>query len=64
MVYPLPERLIRDFAGQVKKLYVFEELDPFLEEQIKALGIGVIGKDVFPCAVNSAPPLPKRGSGD
>jgi len=48
MVYPLPEKLIRDFASRVKKIYVIEELDPFLEEQIKALGIQVIGKEIFP----------------
>ncbi len=48
MVYPLPEKLIRDFASKVKKIYVIEELDPYLEEQIKAMGIKVIGKDIFP----------------
>jgi indolepyruvate ferredoxin oxidoreductase alpha subunit len=48
MVYPLPEKLIRDFAAKVKKIYVVEELDPFLEEQIKAMGIDVIGKEIFP----------------
>jgi len=48
MVYPLPADLIREFASKVKKLYVIEELDPFLEEQIRALGIPVIGKEVFP----------------
>lgn len=48
MVYPLPVQLIRDFASRVKKIYVIEELDPYLEEQIKALGIQVIGKDIFP----------------
>ncbi len=48
MVYPLPEKLIRDFASKVKKIYVIEELDPFLEEQIKAMGIKVIGKEIFP----------------
>ncbi len=48
MVWPLPEKLIRDFASKVKKCYVVEELDPFLETQIKAMGIEVIGKDVFP----------------
>ncbi len=48
MVYPLPEKLIRDFASRVKKLYVIEELDPFLEEQIKAMGIPVTGKELFP----------------
>ena len=48
MVYPLPVDMIRKFAKKVKKLYVIEEMDPFLEEQIRALGINVIGKDVFP----------------
>jgi len=48
MVYPLPEKMIRDFASKVKKLYVIEELDPFLEEQIKAMGIAVTGKEIFP----------------
>jgi len=36
---PLPAGLIRQFSRQVKKLYVVEELDPYLEEQIRALGI-------------------------
>jgi indolepyruvate ferredoxin oxidoreductase alpha subunit len=48
MVYPLPEKLIRHFASKVKKIYVVEELDPYLEEQIKAMGIPVTGKDIFP----------------
>lgn len=48
MVYPLPEKLIREFASKVKKLYIVEELDPFLETEIKAMGIDVIGKEVFP----------------
>jgi len=47
MVYPLPEKLIRDFAAKVDKLYVIEELDPVIETHIKALGIEVIGKDKF-----------------
>jgi len=45
MVYPLPSRMIRKFAGSVRQLMVVEELDPFLEEQIKALGIHVEGKE-------------------
>lgn len=48
MVYPLPLGLIRDFASKVKKLYVVEELEPFIEEQVRALGIDVIGKEIFP----------------
>ena len=37
MTYPLAENLIRKFANGVETLYVVEELDPFLEEQIKAM---------------------------
>ena len=48
LVHPLPEKMIREFASKVKKLYVVEELDPFIEEQIKAMGIEVTGKAVFP----------------
>lgn len=46
--FPLPAQLIRDFASQVKQILVVEELDAFLEEQIKALGIEVIGKQWLP----------------
>ena len=48
MVHPLPLNLIRKFASKVKKIYVVEELDPFLEEQIRAMGIEVTGKKLFP----------------
>ncbi len=46
--YPLPVDKIRSFASQVKYLYVIEELEPYMEEQIKAAGIPCIGKDVVP----------------
>ncbi|MEA3362452.1 MAG: indolepyruvate ferredoxin oxidoreductase subunit alpha [Thermodesulfobacteriota bacterium] len=45
MVYPLAKQMIRDFAANYKTLYVIEELDPFIEEQVRAMGIEVIGKD-------------------
>jgi indolepyruvate ferredoxin oxidoreductase alpha subunit len=45
--FPLPEKKIRAFAAQVKRLFVVEELEPFLEEQIRALGIRVEGKAYF-----------------
>jgi indolepyruvate ferredoxin oxidoreductase alpha subunit len=45
MVYPLPHDMIREFAAQVETLIVVEELDPFIEDQIKAMGIAVTGKD-------------------
>lgn len=45
MVYPLPRALIERFAAQVETLYVIEELEPFIEDQIKSWGIPVSGKD-------------------
>jgi len=48
MSYPLPYELIRELADGVDELLVVEELDPFLEEQIKAQGIDCRGKDIFP----------------
>ena len=43
---PLPMKLIRDFAAKVEKLYVIEELEGFMEEQIKAAGIECVGKEL------------------
>lgn len=41
MVYPLPLEKIKSFAAKVKKLYVIEELDPFIENELKAVGITI-----------------------
>lgn len=46
--YPLPMAKIKDFASKVDKLYVVEELEPFMEEQMKAAGIECVGKDLIP----------------
>ncbi|OPZ90701.1 MAG: indolepyruvate ferredoxin oxidoreductase [Firmicutes bacterium ADurb.Bin419] len=48
MVYPLPDKLIKEFASEVKTLYVIEELEPFIEDYVKSLGIKTIGKDLLP----------------
>ncbi len=45
---PMPIEKIREFADQVEQLYVIEENDPFIENQLKANGIECIGKDMFP----------------
>jgi len=47
MTYPLPRQLISDFAAQVERLVVLEELDPFLEEEIVLQGITCEGKSIF-----------------
>ena len=47
MVYPLPEQKIRDFAAKCEKIFVIEQLDPFIEEHCRALGVAVTGKEAF-----------------
>jgi indolepyruvate ferredoxin oxidoreductase alpha subunit len=48
LTYPLPEKLIRDFVNAVETCYVVEELEPFLEDQIRAWGLPVAGKELVP----------------
>ncbi len=48
MAYPLPTDLILDFASKVDRVVVIEELDPFIEEHCKALGLKVDGKNILP----------------
>ena len=47
MVHPLPKKLIEEFASKVDKLYIFEELEPVIEEQVKSWGIAAVGKELF-----------------
>ena len=48
MVWPLPKQKILDFAASVDKVAVVEELDPFLEDYCREIGLDVLGKDVLP----------------
>lgn len=48
MTYPLPLEDVRDFAARVDRLFVVEELEPFLEEALRAAGIPAEGKAYFP----------------
>jgi len=48
MVYPFPEKLIRDFAKKVGELFIVEELDPFIELHVKAMSIPCRGKELIP----------------
>lgn len=48
LLNPLPRKLIEEFAAKVDKLYIFEELEPVVEEQVKAWGIQkAVGKEIF-----------------
>ncbi|HOR86080.1 MAG TPA: indolepyruvate ferredoxin oxidoreductase subunit alpha [Bacillota bacterium] len=46
--YPLPMKLIKEFASKFETVYVVEELEPFMEEQMKAAGVSCIGKELIP----------------
>ncbi len=47
LVNPLPKKLIEEFCKKVETVYVFEELEPVIEEQIRSWGINVVGKELF-----------------
>jgi|Deesub1362B_J571_1020462.scaffolds.fasta_scaffold02248_2 indolepyruvate ferredoxin oxidoreductase alpha subunit len=61
LTYPLPEAKIREFASQVEVLFVVEELEPFLEEQIRAVGLSVEGKAFFPRLGELSPEVVAEG---
>lgn len=48
MLWPLPDKLLKDFAAANEKVYVIEELDDVVESHCKSLGLTVTGKDLFP----------------
>lgn len=60
MVHPLPEKMIRDFAAKIDTLYVVEDLDPFLEMHIKALGVHCIGKEKIPAIGELSPAVLRK----
>ncbi len=60
MVYPLPYKKIADFAKKYDKVYVIEELDPVIENECKAMGLDVLGKDLFTLLGEYTPEMIKR----
>ena len=63
LTHPLPRQLIREFGAGVDELYVVEELDPFLEEQVRALGLHPVGKEIFPITGELDPDRVAKGFG-
>lgn len=45
---PIPMNKIRAFAQKVDKLYIIEETDPIIEDEVRLAGIPCHGKDVLP----------------
>lgn len=60
IVYPLPEKKVKDFAKKYDKVYVVEELDPVIEEFAKSVGCDVIGKEVFTLLGEYTPAMIKK----
>ena len=60
MVYPLPEKKIKDFAAKCDKVYVIEELDPVIENHCKAIGVDVEGKNLFTLIGEYTPNMIKK----
>ncbi|MCL2664453.1 MAG: indolepyruvate ferredoxin oxidoreductase subunit alpha [Defluviitaleaceae bacterium] len=63
IIYPMPDRMICEFASKVKKLIVVEELDPFIENHVKSLGIKCSGKDMLPICGEFTPNIVAKALG-
>jgi indolepyruvate ferredoxin oxidoreductase alpha subunit len=57
MVWPMPDDVIRKFASEVDEVFIVEELDPFIEEYVKSLGIKCTGKDIIPMCFELTPDI-------
>ncbi len=60
--YPVPANLIRRFAQEVDRIIIVEELDPFLEDEVRALGIPVTGKEFVPITGELNPEIVENGA--
>ncbi len=47
LVNPISKGLVEKFCSEVETVYVFEELEPVIEEQVRAWGFDVKGKELF-----------------
>jgi indolepyruvate ferredoxin oxidoreductase alpha subunit len=48
LVFPLPSELILDFAARCSRIIIVEELEPYLEDRVRALGVSCEGKSIIP----------------
>ncbi len=64
VMFPLPERMMAEFASKVDRLIVVEELEPYLEDALRRLGLAVEGKKWFPRAGELSPAAVRRGAED
>ncbi|WP_123053354.1 indolepyruvate ferredoxin oxidoreductase subunit alpha [Clostridium sp. JN-1] len=57
---PYPQKLMKEFASKVDKIYVIEENDPVIENELKMLGIKCHGKDTFPFCNEITPDIIRK----
>jgi indolepyruvate ferredoxin oxidoreductase alpha subunit len=60
LTFPLPKKMIAEFAEQVDTLYVIEENEPYIEETVKIMGFDCIGKDKIPGILELNPDIVER----
>jgi len=67
MAYPMPKKMLTDFCRQVEKIYVIEELEPFIEEHLRIIGVKnsrgentIIGKDAVPNKFELSPDILRK----
>jgi indolepyruvate ferredoxin oxidoreductase alpha subunit len=60
MSYPLPDRMILEFAKEIDTLYVIEENEPYIENAIKTMGINCIGKELIPICGELTPNIIRK----
>jgi len=61
-IYPIPANLIRRFAQEVERVIIVEELDPYLEDEVRRLGIAVTGKEFIPIIGELNPEIVEDGA--
>ncbi len=61
-LYPFPAKLIQKFASEVERVIVVEELDPYIEDELRRLGIDVSGKDFIPIFGELNPEIVENGA--
>ena len=63
LIYPLNKDIIKDFADKLNNVYIIEELDGFIEAEVKNFGIKCIGKEIIPNTLELSPNILKKAFG-
>lgn len=63
MSYPLPREQLLQFAKKCERVVVVEELEPIFEQQLRAWGLSVVGKEVVPTIGELSPEIVRKAIG-